>query len=584
MTTEAEETTLKIPDTPPKSYLVADCGTTHTTVALFDEAAGSYRLIASATVMTTAVPPWNNVHLGIRQATEQIAEITGRHLINKRGDLIRPARASGTGVDTFVALFSAAPALKTIVAGLFDKVSLASARRLIYSSSAVLLDTISLADSRSPNEQINSIVKNKPDVILVVGGTDNGAVHQPINLLEIVRVGALALSETATTHVLFAGNSALRQQAIAIMGKNINLHIANNVRPSLKSENLHDAIQQLDDLYETAKIKALPGIKETTEWTNFPLTPTAPALSLIGEYLAELQSGRVLLVDVGSSNVTIVEAAPDKNDCLCVRNDLGLGQSIGQLLDKVSLADISRWLPDTVDDDQLANFILNKALYPTSVPGSELELQMEQAVTRELLHLTVTERQVVVDNQQVPLRLLVARGSVFTNYARYNRTLLMLLDALPLSGIFAAAVDSYGILPALGVLAAHEPLAAVQALEGNVLTNLGWVVVPDGKGQPGQKVLHVTLESNETQQLEIEMAYGTIEVLPLAPGETAKVSLQPARRFDIGYGPGQGQTITVRGGVVGLVIDARGRRPMQLPDSDEARQALLRQWLRDIGG
>lgn len=581
--TEAvEETKPQIPDTPPKSYLVADCGTIHTTVALFDAAAGSYRLIATATVMTTAVAPWNDVHLGIRQATEQIAKITGRQLINQRGDLIRPARASGTGVDAFIAVFSAAPALRTVIAGLFDKVSLASAHRLVNNSYATQLDAISLSGRRSQSEQINSIVRQQPDVILVVGGTDNGAVQQLINLLETVRVGALALSETTKPHVLFAGNSALRQEAIAILGEDINLHIADNVRPTLKSEDLHDATRLLNDLYEILKIKSLPGIKETTEWTNYPLRPTAPALKLVTEYLAELQKGRVLLVDLGSSSVTIVDAPPGKNGCLCVRNDLGVGEPMGRLLDHIPLADISRWLPNPVDDTELANFIHNKALYPQSIPVTEPELQMEQAVARELLRLTLAEGQ--ISNDLDPLRLLVARGSTFSNFTRYNQALLMLLDALPLSGIFAVAIDTYGILPALGVLAAQEPLAAVQAFEGNILTNLGWVVVPTGKAQPGQKVLHVILEPSETQRLEVEVAYGTIETLPLAAGESAKVTLQPGRRFDIGYGPGKEQTITVRGGVVGLVIDARGRRPLQLPASDEARQTLLRQWMRDIGG
>ncbi|MEJ2748099.1 MAG: glutamate mutase L [Anaerolineae bacterium] len=582
--TEAVETTPQIPSSPPKSYLVADCGTIHTTVALFDAAAGSYRLIATATVLTTAVAPWNDVHLGIRQATQQIAEITGRQLVNTRGDLIRPARASGTGVDVFIAVFSAAPALRTVIAGLFDKVSLASAQRLINSSYAIPLDAISLADTRSQSEQIQSIIHHQPDVILVVGGTDNGAVQQPLNLLETVRISALALNETVKSHVLFAGNNALRQQAIAILGENISLHMANNVRPSLKSENLHDASRVLNELYEAIKIKSLPGIKETTEWTNFPLRPTAPALKLIAEYLAELQKGRVLLVDVGGSSVTIADAAPDGNGCLYVRNDLGMGEPLGHLLDKIPLANVARWLPDAVDEAELANFIHNKALYPQSIPAEESELRMEQAVVRELLRLTMTENRAGFDNGPTPLRLLVARGGAFSNFTRYNQVLLTLLDALPLSGIFATAVDTYGILPALGVLAAQEPLAAVQAFEGSMLTNLGWIVVPSGKGQPGQKVLHVILEPSETQRIEIEVAYGTIETLPLAVGESAKVTLQPERRFDVGYGPGKQQTITIRGGVVGLVIDARGRRPLSLPDSDEARQTLLRQWIRDIGG
>lgn len=581
MIDKAEETRPAIPITPPKSFLVADCGTANTTVALFDEAAGSYRLIASISEPTTAAEPWNDVHLGIRRATEKIAAITGRTLLNKRGDLIRPARASGNGVDAFAAVFSAAPPLKTITAGLFDKVSLASARRVIGSSYAVQVDAFSLADTRSQNEQIASIIHHQPDLILVVGGTDKGAKQQPINLLETVRIGSLALSEAKSPQVLFAGNTDLREQAGLILGESIELYTADNVRPALDTENLHDAVRQMNNLYETIKIKSLPGIQEMRDWTNIPLRPTAQSLTIVTEFLAELHKGRVMLVDLGSSSTTIVDAVPGENGRIHIRTDLGMGQPISSLTNGTPLADIARWLPTSEEDSRLLNFIHNKALYPYTVPDAENELYMEQAAAREILRRAAAENQ-GNQNGGPPLRLVIARGSIFADSPRYNQVLLTLLDSLQPCGIFAAAVDAYGVLPALGVLAVHEPLAAVQALEGGVLVNLGWVVVPHGKGQPGQKMLQVVMETEGTQ-LEVEVEYGTIETLPLAAGQSAKVTLQPTRRVDIGFGPGQGHTVTIRGGAVGLVIDARGR-PLTLPAEESERQTLLRQWLWGIGG
>jgi uncharacterized protein (TIGR01319 family) len=582
MTDKAEETKSAIPNTPPKSFLVADCGTVNTTVALFDEAAGSYRLIASTSVTTTAAEPWYDVHLGIRRATEKIAAITGRNLLNKRGDLIRPARASGNGVDAFAAVFSAALPLKTIAAGLFDKVSLASARRVIASGYATQVDAFSLSDTRSQNEQIAAIIQHQPDLILVVGGTDKGAKQKPINLLETIRIGTLALSEAKTPQVLFAGNTELREQAGLILGENIELHTADNVCPTLDSENLHDAVRQMNELYETIKIKSLPGIQDIRDWTNIPLGATAPSLRIVAEFLAELQKGRVVLVDLGSSHTVVVDAVPGGNGRVHVRTDLGMGASIRNLLNETSLTDIVRWLPSIDDDAHLLNFIHNKSLYPYTVPATENELYMEQAVAREILRRAVEPIVINQNSVQLPLRLIIARGSIFTDLHRYNQALLTLLDALEPAGIFAVAVDSYGILPALGVLAVHEPLAAVQTLEGNVLTSLGWVVVPYGKGQPGQKMLQVIMETEGTE-LEVEVEYGTIETLPLASGKSAKVTLQPMRRVDIGFGPGQGHTVTIRGGAVGLVIDAR-TRPLTLPVKDDERQTLLRQWLWGIGG
>ncbi len=582
MTDKAEETKPAIPNTPPKSFLVADCGTANTTVALFDEAAGSYRLIASTSMPTTAAEPWYDVHLGIRRAVEKIAANTGRSLLNKRGDLIRPARASGNGVDAFAAIFSAALPLKTIAAGLFDKVSLASARRVIGSGYAAQVDAFSLSDTRSQNEQIASIIHHQPDLILVVGGTDKGAKQKPVNLLETVRIGALALSEAKAPQVLFAGNTELREQAGLVLGENIELHTADNVCPTLDSENLYDAVRQVNELYKTIKIKSLPGIQDIRDWTNIPLGATASSLTIVTEFLAELQKGRVVLVDLGSSNTVVVDAVPGENGRVHVRTDLGMGASISNLLKETPLADVARWMPSPDDDAHLLNFIHNKSLYPYTVPAAENELHMEQAAAREMLRRAVEHIPFNQNGVQSSLRLVVARGSIFTDLHRYNQALLVLLDALQPSGIFAVAVDTYGILPAVGVLAAHEPLAAVQTLEGNVLLSLGWVVVPYGRGQPGQKMLQVVMETEETE-LEVEVEYGTIETLPLAAGQSAKVTLQPMRRVDIGFGPGQGHTVTIHGGAVGLVIDARGR-PLALPVAEDERQTLLRQWLWDIGG
>ncbi len=579
----SDETT---PQAPPQSFLIADCGASNTTVALFDEAAGSYRLIAQAAAPTTAAAPWEDIHLGLRQAIQQIADATGRTLLNKRGDLIRPARASGRGVDAFAAVFSAAPPLNTILAGLFDKVSLASARRALSAAYTHEIDTLTPADTRNENEQIASIVNSQPDIIFIAGGTDNGAERQLLDLVETVQIGALALSTTKPPHVIFAGNKALREQIRSLLGENIHLHVADNVRPSLQTEQLHDAANLVSEQYQNLKIKSLPGIQNIIDWSSAPMQPTAQALAQITDCFAQIQNGRVMAVDLGSRSVTLTEAAPNSESRLCVRTDLGMGQPIANILEQAALADIMRWLPSSITEAEAHNFIRNKALFPQTIPGTKSEHRIAYAAAREILRNVVEQagqRWYGNHPQTQPLRLLLVRGSTLTKSPRPNQTLLMLLDTLRPTGIFSVALDVYGVLPALGVLAEHEPLAAVQALEGQALHNLGWVVVPTGKGQPGQLAMKVTLESGQAQRLEVEVEYGTIEIVPLAPGQSAQVALQPARRFDIGYGAGRGKTVTIRGGALGMVIDARGY-PLDLPADDAARETLMNQWLWDIGG
>jgi hypothetical protein len=572
--------------THPKSFLIADCGTVNTTMALFDQSAGSYRLIARTTVPTTAADPWENIHQGVKLAANRIMKTTGRTLLSKSGNLIRPSRANGSGVDAFTAVVSAAPPFKTLLVGLFDGVSLETARRSLHANYIEIVDTFSLADSRSEGERISSIIQQKPDLIFVVGGTDGGAEEPLLKLIEPVRIGIQALSSTKQPRVIFAGNINLRGAVREVLGENIHLHVADNIRPTLTDEQTENAASLIKEIYEDIQIGALPGVQELNKWSAYPIQPTANALATVAGYFAELQNGQVMAVDLGSNHASIVSASPDSKPQLYVRSDLGMGQPINNLLAIVPSLAITRWLPLPVSELELQNFIHNKSLYPQTIPMTASELQIEQAIAREIVRCTYEDAKAGWHsnrNREMPLRLLLARGELFAASPRPNQTMLILLDTLQPTGIFPVVMDSYGVLPAMGVLAAQEPLAAVQALEGGALTNLGWVVAPTGKGQSGQKVLNVLLESDQTQRLEVEVEYGTIEVLPLAPGQSAKVTLNPARRFDIGFGPGKGKTVNISGGTVGLVIDARSR-PLTLPTDNEDREAVLRQWLWDIGG
>ena len=77
---------------------------------------------------------------------------------------------------------------------------------------------------------------------------------------------------------------------------------------------------------------------------------------------------------------------------------------------------------------------------------------------------------------------------------------------------------------------------------------------------------------------------GSIEVIPLRTNEQALLSLFPAPTVDVGLGPGERARAAeeIDGGLVGLIIDARGR-PLDLPSDENERQARLLQWMQAIG-
>lgn len=566
------------PETPtstlPESYLIAEFGKTNTTAVLFDVAAGSYRLLARGAAPTTADEPWSDIMVGLLQAIGHIESATGRKLLNSQQKLITPSRQAGEGIDKFAAIASAADPLNTLLVGLFDEVSLQSARRALHTTYAHEIDAFSLNDLRDEDEKLTALIQLEPDLIFITGGTDGGAAQRLLRLVDTLQLGASVLSEKQRVFVLYAGNKALREPVNNRLKEVAHVQVAENVRPSLDIEYLDDAARLINSLYQDVKIAKLPGLKSVQDWTEHKIMPTAQAFGLIAKYFAALQNQTVLGIDIGSDSVTLITANARQTQ-VTVRTDLGMGKPLAALLDTISPAQIARWVPEAVSDDEVRDFVLYKSLYPQTIPQTEIELYLEQAIARELIRC-------ILPAKLPPYAMILARGGVLTHTPRPGHTVLMLLDALQPTGIFSIALDKYNVLPALGILAKIQPTAVVQILEAGVLTDLGWVIVPTGKGQAGQTIITGSVESAHLGHFDLDIEYGAIDTTVLSTGQIANVMLIPQKRIDIGFGEGKSKKITVRGGAVGLVIDGRGR-PLSIPASEE-RYELVRKWYWDVGG
>ncbi len=566
------------------AYLVADCGRTTTTVTLFDMVEGRYRFVARGQALTTASAPWFDLTRGVQQAITQISEATGRLLLNKQGILMRPTRADGSGVDYFGAVVSAADPLEALIVGLLDDVSVSSARHALETIYAKEVDHFSLGDNRNQQQQIDTLLNIQPDIILVAGGTDGGADQRLMDFVDTIAMGVGLLDASLRPVVVYAGNNRLRPKAKEALSDLTSFHVADNVRPSLEEEQINHVIGLIGEMYETRKIGVVPGIDEISGWSPFPIMPTAHAFAGILEYFATLYNGRVMGLDVGSDSLTFVAASTDELH-LSVRSDLGMGQPLAHILGKVDPAIILEWAMSDLTPNDLRDFLFNKSLHPHTTPLSKEELHLEQAVARQMIRLTVDDAMESWgwSGRMPGMNLLILRGGVITNTPRPGQAVLMFLDAIQPTGIFPVVIDRYSLLPAMGLLAAQNPRLVVQVLNGGVLEDIGWVIAPTGQAKEGDTILNVRMDSESLGTIQIEVTYGTLEVLPLAPGQKATLRLNPQRRFDVGAGPGRSRKVTVHGGSVGLIIDARGR-PIKLPEDDEERRAQINQWLWDLGG
>jgi len=574
------------------SLLAIDVGATTTRAALFDVVEGRYRFLAIGTAPSTADAPFNDISEGVRMALDHLQSITGRTLVGPDELLIVPSSGDGSGVDTIAATLSAGTPLRIVAVGLLEDVSLESARNLATTTYARVVENISLNDRRRPEARIDAILRLRPDLILAAGGTQNGASQSVLKLLESVGLASYLMPDEGGPEVLFAGNQALVPEVKSSLSKFAPLHVAPNVRPALEVEELGASQIQLVDIYRRLRKRQIPGVEELDTWAGGGLMPTATAFGRIVRFLSKMYDSAkgVLGVDIGAS-ATSVAAAFSGDLKVAVYPGLGLGKGITGLLEFCSLSEITRWLHLEISDDYVGEYIYNKALYPNSLPATVEELAIEQALARQALRLSVLKTM-----NGLPPKVLrygpdllpwfepiLASGGVLTHAPNHSQSLFTLLDGLQPTGVTTFVLDQNHLAPALGAAAAINPVLAVQVLESSTFLNLGTVISPVGRARPGTPVLRVKLTYEGGNETGLDIKQGTLELIPLPLGQAAKIHLQPLHRFDVGMGgPGRGGSLRVVGGVLGVVIDARGR-PLRFSNDPVRRRELIRKWRWTLG-
>lgn len=570
-----------------ESLLAIDVGSVNTRVALFDVVDGRYRYLASGSAPTTVYAPYNDINEGVRSALDNLEAVTGRRLVGADERLIIPSLSDGSGVDMVAATISAGPPLKVLAVGLLEDVSLESVSRLVTTTYARTIESLSLNDRRKVEERIDIILRLRPDVILVGGGTDGGASRSVIKLLESVGLACYLLPQDQRPEVLYVGNQALSEEVKTTLGNLASVHFAANVRPNLEVEQLEPAKSQLSDITRQVRVKRLSGVKDLDGWAGGGLVPTSTAFGRVVRYLSKAYDSAkgVLGIDAGAA-ATVVSAGFAGKLVHGVYPDYGLGSGLANLLEECSLSDITRWMHLPVAADDVRQYIYNKSLFPASLPVSQDELLIEQALARQLIYLAVRKTA-----RAFPQKLLrygpellpwfepiIASGSVLTRAPNVAQALLMILDAIQPTGVTTVGLDQNHLIPSLGAASAVNPVLAVQVLEANTLLNLGIVISPVGEARPGTPVLRLRLSSEGGVDTTLDIKQGTIEVIQLPLGKSAQLQIQPLHRFDVGMGgPGRGGKLRVVGGAMGVVVDARGR-PLKHAEDPARRQEQLAKW------
>lgn len=574
------------------SIMAIDVGSCTTRATLFDVVEGSYRFIAIGQSPTTAAAPFKDVGEGVVRAIENLQATTGRIFLSSDRSLIIPSQ-EGVGIDNFVATISAGPAIKTVIVGLLNDVSLQSVNRLARSTYTRVMDSIGVNDRRKPEEQIDGILNLEPDLILIAGGTNDGATRSVQKIIDIIGLACYLMPPEKRPTVLYAGNQAVASDVTeSLSALTTSFHVSPNIRPSLDVEDLQPASRELANAFMQIHRKNMGGLEELYSWSGGNLLPTAYAQGRLIRFMSQAYSSNkgILGVDIGASATTLA-AGFQGELTLGVYPQFGLGEHLSGLLRYTSLEDIVRWLPLDIPANHVRDYLHQKSTYPESMPATLEDMAIEQAITRQVLRLAMGTL-----NKDIPSSVhrsfsgwlpyfepILVGGSAITNAATNGQGLLMLLDGIQPVGTTTIILDQNHLLPGIGVAAEINPILPVQILESGAFMGLASVVAPISNARPGTPILRGRLITREGSESKFEVNQGTMDALPLPNGQVGQLYLEPLHRADVGFGPGRSGEVQVSGTLVGVVIDARGR-PLQLSKESGRRREMIKKWIWTLGG
>lgn len=580
--------------------LATDCGSTTTKAILIEKLGEEYRQTHRGEAPTTVEAPFEDVTRGVLNAIQEVEELSGRTILDGER-IITPANGNG-GVDIYISTSSAGGGLQIMVAGVVKSMSTESAQRCALGAGAIVMDALAANDGRPSYEKIERIRHLRPDMILLAGGTDGGTISHVVEIAEYVAAAdpRPRLGIGYQLPIIYAGNKDARPHVQDVLGNKTALSVTENIRPILEQENLLPARHKIHDLFLEHVMAQAPGYKKLISWAGAPIIPTPAAVGMIIETLAKRENINVIGVDIGGATTDVFSVFHGVFN-RTVSANLGMSYSVSNVVAETGLDNIRRWLPFAFEEQSLRNQIKNKMIRPTTIPQTVTDLQIEQAIAREALRLALDQhKELAVGLKGVQqersvsdafeqsasgqslidmftLDLIIGSGGILSHAPRRVQSMLMMIDAYEPLGITQLAVDSIFMMPHLGVLSTVNEQAATEVFVKDCLVRLGTCVAPKGTGKPGDPCFSYRLQFSDGRVIEETITVGDMHLLPLDTNQEAGIELLPTRGFDFGTGKGKKITGTVKGGVVGVLLDGRGR-PLHIASDETVRVRQLQGW------
>ncbi len=596
--------------------LATDCGSTTSKARFFKKVGSEYRFVESGEAPTTVEAPYEDVTFGIRNAVREVEELTGHKLLKDDGSgIIMPYDGKCTGADLYVTTSSAGGGLQMMCTGIMKNMTAESAERAALGAGAIVMDVLSADDGRLPFQRIQRVRNLRPDIILMAGGTDGGEATKVLETAELIKAAEpkARFGASYSLPIVYAGNAAIRDQVKKILGDKYAVKIVDNVRPRLERENPGPARDSIHEMFMEHVMSHAPGYDKLGKWTQVPIMPTPAGEGMMFQTIAKMYNANVIGVGLGGATTNVYSVFDDRF-VRTVSANLGMSYSIGNVIKTTGIKNVLRWIPFDIDEASLRQGLYNKMIRPTTIPQTLKDLMIEHAVAREALRLgfrhhkflarpllgtisdddfgftkmtssyqTTTEFEETGETyiDMMKCAWIGGTGGLLSHAPSRVQSALLLIDGFEPMGVTRLGQDSVFMMPHLGVTSTVHPKAAMEIFEKDCLVRLGTVIAAKGQAQPAKEVMKVKVTLPSKEVVEKTLMGGTMARIHLPEGQRADVEINPTISFDVGRGGGRTLHTEVEGGVVGIILDARGR-PLTVPQEPEERKKTLLEWFEAL--
>ena len=552
------------------AWLVVDADPQVVRGTLFDSVEGVSRFIASAEVISTQGAPIADLSVAVRQVTEVIKHQTGMHVALNEDDNDSITGIAFTG-------YVASPLRVAVVPTGHNSLStvlLATARAT--PSVVELLDaSVRTEDGVLSSTMLESRLRGfQPDVVILLEGD-----RAQSEWASATGTFGNLLGDHSVAQLIVLATEDFQQHVIQTIGEAANLtgldpgqYEIHEVAAALEGE-LVDMYQQ-----RSAAAKRL-GIDRSVTPVN-----RLRAGDLATRYIARRHEQSVLSVDVSAG--AVLNWSTLQTGGSVARPDLDVHANIRGLFgDRFAFA--QRLLPFEVSQDDLGNWVLNRAVRPrvSSV------LPRDQVIESVFLSAVVSETWRDMSGVARDQIDMVIAGPGFCFDAHPALGVLAALNGVqpaPLNGIVQVFLDPDGLLWAAGAVGELSPAVAADVIENDILSPTATVVVVEGSGVEGQLAVTGKLTYEDGESVDFSVDCGSLTRLSLGEGENATLTLTTEAGFAVsGSNPGEqfrlGPDDGLHGGEVGIIIDARGRIDRGPTDDNPVNRESIRGWYSELG-